>query len=433
MVVTLIAFDGMAVGTLMPVAVRELDGLGYYAWGFSAFFIATLAGTVLAGEWADRRGPGAPLLAGVGAFAIGLVLSGGAPAMVFFVLARGIQGLGGGLIIVTVYVMILRAYGPWARPRAFAAISSAWVLPSLVGPALAGLVAQHVGWRWVFLGLVPLVLPAVALMLPTVRRGGVPDGPEPAAGPGRGWGRVLTSVAVAAGAALVLYAGQRMDWLGLIPFAAGLPLLTLGLPRLLPPGALGLRRGLPAVVAMRGLLTGAFFGVEAFIPLSLVSLRGFSPTLAGLVLTGGALGWALGSWYQGRPEMRVPRFRLVRWGALLIGAADLAALASLHLAGGGAWLVLPAWALAGLGMGLSMSSVSVLTMELAPPGQQGASSSALQLSDTLGSALATGLGGVVVTSLGRAGLSLGWGITAVDGLALLVAMLAVAAASRLRS
>src|SRR3954471_4644742 len=73
-VVLLIAFEATAVGTAMPVAARELDGVSLYAFAFSAFFTTSLFAMVLSGQWSDRRGPLAPLTTGIAAFAAGLLL-----------------------------------------------------------------------------------------------------------------------------------------------------------------------------------------------------------------------------------------------------------------------------------------------------------------------------------------------------------------------
>lgn len=118
-VVLLIAFEAMAVGTAMPVAARELDGISAYGFAFSAYFTTSLFGMVLAGQWSDRRGPLGALTAGIGGFAAGLVLSGTAGVMWLFVLGRAVQGLGGGLVIVALYVVVGRAYPGGCGPRSW--------------------------------------------------------------------------------------------------------------------------------------------------------------------------------------------------------------------------------------------------------------------------------------------------------------------------
>uniref|UniRef100_UPI00278C8796 MFS transporter n=1 Tax=Streptomyces venezuelae TaxID=54571 RepID=UPI00278C8796 len=141
-VVLLIAFEATAVGTAMPVAARELNGVSVYAFAFSAYFTTSLFAMVLAGQWSDRSGPLAPLTAGISAFAAGLLLSGTAGAMWLFICGRAVQGLGGGLVIVALYVVVGRAYAEHLRPAIMAAFAASWVVPSVVGPLAAGTVTE---------------------------------------------------------------------------------------------------------------------------------------------------------------------------------------------------------------------------------------------------------------------------------------------------
>jgi MFS family permease len=399
--VVFIAFEAMAVATAMPKAVPALDGMPLYALAFSGYFTASLFGMVLAGEICDRRGPRMPLIAGTAAFTAGLLIAGSAQAMWPFVVGRAVQGLGGGIVIVALYVVVGRAYDEELRPRIFAALSAAWVVPSIVGPSVAGLVADHLSWRLVFLGIAPLAALPVVLALPAVAAvdGPPPDGPRPERAGAR-QGRKRLALAVAVGMGLLQVAGMRADLVAIGLVVAAVVLLVPSVPRLLPPGTLRVRRGLPTVVAMRGILAGAFFGAEAFVPLMLVQERGLSTTMAGLALTGGALGWATGSWFQGRPNTSVARHVLVRSGAALVAVA---------IAGTGMALVpeIPvivaglAWTVGGIGMGLAMSSVSVLLFELSPASDQGVNSAALQLSDALFSITFIGLAGVIFGSSHR--------------------------------
>ncbi|MER5522920.1 MFS transporter, partial [Streptomyces sp. NPDC002763] len=165
-VVVLIAFEATAVGTAMPVAARELDGLALYAFAFSGYFTTSLFGMVLAGQWSDRRGPLGALTTGIAAFAVGLVVAGTAQAMWIFILGRAVQGLGGGLVIVALYVVVGRAYPERLRPAIMASFAAGWVVPSIVGPLASGAVTEHLGWRWVFLGIPVLVVFPLALALP---------------------------------------------------------------------------------------------------------------------------------------------------------------------------------------------------------------------------------------------------------------------------
>lgn len=421
LVVTLLAFESMAVGTVMPVVAGDLDGLALYAWGFSATLITSLLSTVLAGGWVDRSGPARPFMIGLGTFVAGLVVAGAAPSMWAFVAGRAVQGLGTGVSLVAMYVVIARVYPEELRSRVFAALSAAWVLPSLIGPAVGGAVAEHVGWRWVFLGLIPLVIPPTMMLVPALR--GIKT---VAGGPGgSGRSRYVAAFAVAAGAAVLLYGLDGSGWTMLPAALIGLAGLAFGLPRLVPAGTLRLRRGLPSVVLVRGLLSGAFFGTEVFIPLALTRLHDFSATKAGIVLTVGALGWSAASQIQGRSKR--PREFYALLGAVLVTAGIALAAVALQLPGG--WLAAPAWIIGGAGMGFSIGSLSVLLLDLSPEDEQGVNSSALQISDTLGSSLVVGVAGALVTGFGAA--RIGTGLAVSGALFAAVALLGVIAALRL--
>lgn len=392
--VVFIAFEAMAVATAMPTAVPELDGLSLYAFAFSAFFTTSLFAMVVSGEICDRRGPLLPLLSGAGAFSAGLLIAGSAQSMWPFLAGRATQGLGGGMVIVALYVVVGRTYPEEMRPRIFAAMAAAWVVPSIVGPLVAGLLTDHVSWRWVFLGIAPLVVVPVALALPSVR---TVDGPPAGGAQTRRAGRRWFALATAVGVGTLQYAGTRTDVVAVVLCVAGVALVAPSLRHLLPPGTMLLRRGLPTVVAMRGILAGAFFGTEAFLPLLLVSERGLSSTLAGLSLTGGALGWATGSWYQGRPSTITPRHLLVRTGCVLVAIA-ISSVALVLVPSVPVVVTMFGWVVGAFGMGLSMASISVLLFQLSPVDEHGANSASLQVSDALFSALFVGLAGTIFGS-----------------------------------
>ncbi|MER5176873.1 MFS transporter [Streptomyces sp. NPDC002896] len=397
-VVLLIAFEATAVGTAMPVAASDLDGVSLYAFAFSGYFTTSLFGMVLAGQWADRRGPLAPLTAGIAGFAAGLLLSGTAGAMWLFILGRAVQGLGGGLVIVALYVVVSRAYPERLRPAIMAAVAASWVVPSVVGPLAAGAVTEHLGWRWVFIGIPVLVVLPLALALPQIRRraSGPPEGAVPAPFDGR---RIRLALGISLGAGLLQYAAQDLRWFSLAPAVAGAALLVPAVLGLLPPGTCRAARGLPSVVLLRGVAAGSFIAAESFVPLMLVTQRGLSPTLAGMSLAAGGATWALGSWVQARPRVEPYRERLTVFGMVLV-AVGIAVAPSVLIPAVPAWTVAVAWAFGCFGMGLVISSTSVLLLKLSPPEEAGANSAALQISDGLSNVLLLAAGGAAFAALG---------------------------------
>ncbi|MEU8134125.1 MFS transporter [Streptodolium elevatio] len=399
-VILLIAFEAMAVGTAMPVAVDDLDGTALYGLAFSAYYTTSLPAMVFSGQWCDTRGPRVPLLGGIAAFAIGLVLSGAAQSMWPFVLGRAVQGLGGGLVIVALYVVVGRAYPDSLRPKVFSAFASAWVLPSIVGPPVSGAVTDHLHWRWVFLAIPALVVLPMLAIVPQLRRVQAEIAADIAsgdAGPRIDRRLIGAAAGAALGTGLVQYGGQHLTVAGVVVLLAGFACMVPTVPRLLPKGTLRARRGLPTVILSRGIIAGTFFTVESFVPLMLVSEHGFSPTKAGLTLTTGALSWALGSWLQGRTSAR-RRPYLVAVGFVLVACAIGGAALAL-VPGVTAYAVLPAWFLGGMGMGMAMSAMSTLTLELSAPKEAGGNSAALQVSDALGTVTLLSLGGALFAAL----------------------------------
>ena len=154
--------------TVMPDVKNDLGGLGLYGWVFSGFFLASLVGTVLAGELADRQGLVLPFVLGLVAFGVGLVVGGLATSMPMLIAGRLAQGLGAGAIPATGYASIGRGYPAALQPRVFAVLSTAWVVPGLVGPAAAVGIEHAASWRWVFLALLPLVVLAGVLAVPAL-------------------------------------------------------------------------------------------------------------------------------------------------------------------------------------------------------------------------------------------------------------------------
>lgn len=398
-VVFLIAFEATAVGTAMPVAARELHGVPLYAFAFSAYFTTSLFAMVLSGQWADRRGPLAPLAAGISAFGAGLLLSGTAGTMWMFIAGRAVQGLGGGLVIVALYVVISRAYPEHLRPAILAAFAASWVIPSVVGPLASGSVTEHLGWRWVFVGIPVLVVFPLVLALPAIRR--MASGPADPDAPVEPYDRrrIALALGISLGAGLLQYAGQERNWFSLLPAAAGVALLVPAIRGLLPPGTGRAARGLPAVVLLRGVAAGSFIAAESFVPLMLVTQRGMSPTMAGLSLAAGGGTWALGSYVQSRPRFEPHRERLMVGGMVLVAAAIAAAPAVL-IDGVPVWTLAVAWAFGCFGMGMVIASTSVQLLKLSAPAEAGANSAALQISDGLSNVLLLAAGGAAFAALG---------------------------------
>ena len=429
--ITLVAFEALAVATIMPIVAGDLGDMQLYGWVFTAFLLGSLLGIVVVGAVIDRGGLVLPFVAGLALFSIGLIVGGLAPSMAVLVGARVIQGLGAGAIPPIAYVSIGRALPESLRPRMFATLSTAWVLPGVIGPALSGTVAELLHWRVVFLGLLPLIVLAGVMTLPAIRR--LPEAGRGSADAGtdKPGDRLLPAVLVAIGAGLLL-AGLGTDQLALAfaLIAVGAVLAVPAFRRLTPAGTLRVKPGLPAAVLLRGLLTMMFFCADAYVPLALQDWRGVPAGISGIALTAATVSWTGGAWIQAHRIERLGARRFVMTGFLTTGFGVLAFAAILSPAVPVAVGVV-AWAIAGLGMGLSYSPLAIVVLAEASPETQGAATSGLQLSDVLGTAVGTGIGGAFVAAGHRLGWQ-GWvGLAGAFAVAVLAAAIGSLLASRL--
>jgi len=434
--ITFVASEALAVVTVMPVVARDLDGLRLYGWVFSGFMLGSVIGIVAAGREADRRGPAVPFVAGVMLFGSGLAVAGLAPSMGVLVAGRVLQGVGAGAVPSVAYATIGRSLRGPLRARMMAVLSTAWVVPGLAGPAVSAEVARLFGWRWVFLGLLPIVAAAGAIAVPALVRLGPP------AAAGAEEHRMIDGFRTAAGATMILAGltlsagpgaapgrlGAVLGGLALIAAggAVGLPALR----RLVPAGTLSARAGLPATILSRGLLTFTFFGADAYVTLAITAVRHRTPVVASIAVTGATVAWTAGAWVQARLSESWEGRRLVRTGLVIVLAGIAGMVLALQprvpVAEG-----LAAWTVAGLGMGLAYAPTSLIMLQKAPPGQEGQLSASLNLADVLGTAIGIGVGGAAVAA--AAGRDLRLGITVALAAAAAVGLVALVLTGRLPS
>ncbi|MBK9101486.1 MAG: MFS transporter [Austwickia sp.] len=402
--VSMVAFEAMSVTVVMTPVAAALGAPQLYGLAFSLMFTAQMLGTIVAGPWIRRRGPVDSLFVGQALFAAGSLLAGAATSYSMLLLGRLLAGLGAGLAVVAEYVIIGAVFPGRLRPKVFGWTSAAWVLPSIVGPLIAGALMQWLSWRAVFLVVVPTT--AATMLAFWMQRHRLPRRPTAADGAPPSTARADRQI-VRIGCTLAVSAGAFQwgashlsppTWWALALAVGGLVGLTATLPRLVPSGTFTMKVGLPSVIMTRFLLLAAFNGALSFVPTLLIALRGLSVNAAGAILALTSVGWAAGSIVQGRARFLGRASWLVTTGAGCVAVGLLGCAL-------GAWANLWAWAfivpvsVVGLGMGLTSAATSVLTLQLSPPAEHATASSALQLSDVLGSAIGISVTGAVYAAL----------------------------------
>ena len=417
----LVAVEILVVATILPAVQRDLHGLQLYGWNYAALTLASFGAVPIAGKLTDRLGPRRVFAVAIGIYGAGLVFAATAPSMLVLVIARFVQGIGGGGLYVVSLATVAKTYPKRIRPRVMALLASMWILPGLLGPPVGALLAETVGWRWAFVAPLPLIALAAAMVMPSLRgvsvsekRSGLP---------------VVASLVLMVGAGSLLAALTDLT-LWSIPLAVvGLAVTIPALRRIVPPGTLTARRGLPAASAAAFLASAAFFATDGFVTLMLTETRGLSIAGASLVLTASSLAWAAGSWWESRAIERLGARRLTSVGALLIAAGSaVVAVGLLDVP-----LVVPyvGWAIGAAGMGIVFPTIPLSVMGEVEEGREAGELSSTILMDYLGVGIGAGLAGASVALADAGTLSIEAGLAGAFSIGIVAAVLLALVARRL--
>ncbi|HHT40862.1 MAG TPA: MFS transporter [Actinomyces sp.] len=422
--ITSLAFEALATTNAMPTVVADLGGDRWYSLAAGMVLAGQIVSTTVAGWWADKSGVRTPLFLGLTMFSAGALAAGLAPNLAVFVLGRAIQGLGSGLVMVPLYVMVGAMVSADRRPMFFAAFSFAWVLPSMIGPFIAGYIVDHWDWRPVFWLIVPIALVALLPLGPIVKRMPNPQ-PQDVTPPPAVIAALITGGGIVA---LQIAGGLRYApmW---IATGIGVILLAIGMPRLLPKGTFRIRPGVPAIVAMRVTIMGAMVGAEFFLPLVLDRVHNWEASQTGWAIALGSVTWTVGSWLQAKVHQWNHRLRTPFVGAITVLAGAAVAF-TLPVASIPPFVTLVGWAFIGLGMGLAHSTSSDLSLAVTEQAHHGDVSASLQLADALGPALAMGLISVALSTWHHIGNGVAPYLPA-SSVSFILALLGVIAASRI--
>jgi MFS family permease len=416
-----LALQSGAVMTILALALEDLGTSTDVGSTMAVFLAGNLVGMSVVGVLCRWVRPGRVVLMCMFAGATGLALAAVARGLPIFLLGRAMQGVGNGACMVALYVITAVAFGGPSRSRLLRGISTAWMLPTIVGPWVAGIGAEQLGWRAVFaVGAAGLVIAGLLAGVTARRVPGLHNTVRP---------RVVAASALAAvgvcGLQLLPFESLGLLLIGAVCCAA---LILVGAAVMLPRRTLALGRGVPTGIALRGILAGAFFGVEAWVPLLLIERDGLTAEHAGLVIGSGGICWIAGAWFQGwrrTPDATGSRIRVL-FGACLVTGSGITGVALVAALGGSPVEVGLCWAVACLGMGAAMPGISILVFDQSAKNEYAESSVGLQSSDALGCALVVATCGVLFAVLHSVAVDVAYGAVFALGAALAVGAAAVA-------
>jgi len=395
------AIDQTVVSTAMPRIVSELGGFGLLSWVFTSYMLSSTVVVPLVGRLSDTFGRKWFIIGGVVIFQAGSIACGAAPNIVMLILARGLQGVGGGAIMASVFATVGDIFPPIERGRYIGIFTGTFSLASILGPTVGGLITDNLGWRWVFFINIPfglIAMPAVWMNLPARR--------APTAVKIDWLGAFLLSAASVLFLLALVWADRKYDWgsreiVGLIGISLALlagfiyqetrhssPMVPLHL----------FKNRVFLMSNLTGMAVGiGMFGSITYLPTFVQTALGASATASGVVTTPNALGMLVASVIGGQI---IARTGLYKWQTVAGAVIFLVAIGLLTTLGVGMprWHVSAFMVVLGAGTGLVMPTQSLVVQNAVPYEYLGVASSSSQFFRQIGGVFGTAVFGTILTT-----------------------------------
>lgn len=394
------ALNQTIVGTALPRIIAELGGMEYYSWIFTIYMLASSVTAILAGKLSDIYGRKPFILLGLGVFIIASLLCGLASTIIQLILYRGLQGLGGGLIMSTAFTAIGDLFAPRERGRWQGVMSGVFGLASVFGPTLGGYIVDNADWHWIFWIFLPFGMVAFALifyMFPSVprREGESVDY----------FGSVFLTVTLIPLLLAFSWAGSRFAWgsgeiLGLFALSLAALLVFLLIERKVKSPVLPLflfQNSIFTLSNIIGFMLGVgMFGAIMYMPIFVQGVIGTSATVSGFVMMPMSLSMVLASAVCGQRITKTGKYKTMALLGLLVMITGLFLLSRMGPGATNA-IAVAYMIVVGLGLGTAFPIFTLTVQNAVEQRLLGVATASTQLFRQLGGTVGVSIMGTVMS------------------------------------
>lgn len=392
------AINQTIVSTAMPRIIAILGGIEYYTWVITIYMLTSTIATVLVGKLSDIYGRKPFLLVGIVLFIIGAFLCGTSTTVFQLITYRGIQGIGGGILMSATVTAVGDLFAPRERAKWTGLMMAIFGFSSVIGPTLGGFMVDHIAWKWIFWIFLPLGIIAFGMiwsMFPKTARKTTESIDY--------WGSLLLSLMLIALLLGFSWAGTKYDWgspqiIGMFASAAVLLVLLILVERQAKSPVLPLSMFKNSIVTISNsvgfLMNAGMMGAMMYLPFFVQGVLGISPTNSGFVNMPMSIAMIFLSAMSGRwisKSGKYKRFALIGMPFMVAGMLMMAFMTNVSVA-------VAAMIVFGIGLGISMPVFTLTVQNAVEPSQLGVATATATLFRNLGGTIGIAVMGTVMNS-----------------------------------
>ncbi|MCR8636915.1 MDR family MFS transporter [Paenibacillus radicis (ex Xue et al. 2023)] len=393
------AINQTLVSSAMPRIISMLGGMDYYSWVITIYMLTSTVATILVGKLSDIYGRKPFLLSGIVVFMIGAFLTGLSTNIFQMIAYRGIQGLGGGVLMSVTTMAVGDLFMPRERAKWTGVMMSIFGFSSVIGPTLGGVMIDHMDWKWLFWAFLPLGIVAFVMILRMF-----PKVPRVESESIDYWGSLFLSLSIIALLLGFSWAGSKYSWgsiqiIGLLITAVIFAVILVLIERKAKSPVMPLHLFKNWIITNSNLvgflMNAGMMGAMVYLPFFVQGVKGLSPTQSGFVnmpmsLTMVVLSSMSGRWISKSGKYK--RYAIAGISFMVIGMLMMTFMNSIALA-------VASMCVFGVGLGLGMPVFTLVAQNAVPINQLGVVTATATLFRNLGGTIGIAVFGSIMTSI----------------------------------